>query len=47
VRHRETTFLTQSSILVGVDVAEDGVPADFKICPLTQIVALEPLGATE
>jgi hypothetical protein len=43
VRHPEMAMLTRTSILVGVDVADDGVPAEFKICSLLHVIAVEPL----
>jgi hypothetical protein len=43
VRHPEMALLTRTSILVGIDVAEDGVPAEFKICSLLHATAIEPL----
>ena len=43
VRHPETALLTRTSILVGVDEAEDGIPAEFKICSLLHVTAVEPL----
>ena len=43
VRHPEMAMLTRTSILVGIDVAEDGVPAEFKICSLLHVTAVEPL----
>jgi len=43
VRHPETAMLTRTSILVGVDAADDGVPAEFKICSLLHVTAVEPL----
>ena len=42
VRHPEMAFLSRSSIYVGVDV-EDGVPAEFRICSLLQVVSVEPI----
>jgi hypothetical protein len=42
-RHPEMALLTRTSILVGVDVADDGVPAEFKICSLLHVTAIEPL----
>jgi hypothetical protein len=42
VRHPEMALLTRTSILVGVDVADDGVPAEFKICSLLHVTAVEP-----
>lgn len=42
VRHPEMAFVTKSDILVGTDV-EDGVPAEFKICSLLHLTAVEPL----
>ncbi len=43
VRHPEMAMLTRTDILVGTDVAEDGVPAEFKICSLLHVTAIEPL----
>jgi hypothetical protein len=43
VRHPEMALLTRTSILVGVDIADDGVPAEFKICSLLHVTAIEPL----
>jgi hypothetical protein len=46
VRHPEMAFLTRSDLLVGIDEADEGVPADFKICSLLHITAVEPLSAS-
>lgn len=46
VRHPEMAMLTRSEMLVGVDIAEDGVPAEFKICSLLHVTAVEPLGGS-
>ena len=43
VRHPEMAFLTRTAILIGIDVADDGVPAEFKICSLLHATAIEPL----
>lgn len=43
VRHPEMALLTRTSLLVGTDVAEDGVPAEFKILSLLQVTAIEPI----
>ena len=43
IRHREMAMLTGTSILIGTDVAEDGVPAEFKIISLLHVTAIEPL----
>jgi hypothetical protein len=43
VRHREMAFLTTTDVVVGVDEGDDGVPADFKMCSLSHIRAVEPL----
>ena len=43
VRHPEMAWLTRTDILVGVDQTDDGVPAEFKICSLLHITAVEPL----
>jgi hypothetical protein len=44
VRHPEMAWLTRTSILVGIDDADDGVPAEFKICSLLHVAAVEPIG---
>jgi len=44
IRHPEMAMLTRTSILVGVDEADDGVPAEFKICSLLHVVTVEPVG---
>ncbi len=44
VRHPEMAMLTRTDMLVGVDVEDDGVPAEFKICSLLHVTAVEPLG---
>ena len=43
VRHPEMAMLTRTDILVGIDVAEDGVPAEFDICSLLHVTSIEPL----
>jgi hypothetical protein len=45
VRHPEMALLTRTSMLVGINIAEDGVPAEFKICSLLHVTAVEPLNA--
>ena len=47
VRHPEMAMLTRTSILVGVDEADDGIPAEFKICSLLHVTAVEPIMAAE
>ncbi len=42
VLHPETAFLTKTSLVVGTDTDDDGVPVHFKICSLPQITAVEP-----
>ncbi len=43
VRHPESAMLTRTCILVGIDAADDNVPAEFKICSLLHIASVEPL----
>jgi hypothetical protein len=43
VRHPEMALLTRTDMLVGVDVEDDGVPAEFKICSPPHVTAVEPL----
>jgi hypothetical protein len=45
VRHPEMAFVTRTDLLVGIDVEDDGIPAQFKICSLLHITAVEPLEA--
>jgi hypothetical protein len=42
IRHPEMALLTRTSLLVGVDLAPDGVPAEFKILSLLHVTAIEP-----
>jgi hypothetical protein len=43
IRHPEMAMLTRTSLLIGTDLAEDGVPAEFKIISLLHVTAIEPL----
>ena len=43
VRHPEMALLTRSDLLVGVNETDEGVPAEFKICSLLHVSAIEPL----
>jgi hypothetical protein len=43
VRHPEMAFLTRTSIHVAVDVADDGIPNDSRLCSLLHVTAIEPL----
>lgn len=43
IRHPEMAFLTRTSILIGTDIAEDGVPAEFKIISLLHVASMEPI----
>ena len=45
VRHPEMAMLTRTDILVGIDITEEGVPAEFDICSLLHVSAIEPLNA--
>lgn len=45
VRHPEMALLTKSDILVGIGDTDEGVPAEFKICSLLHVTAIEPLSA--
>jgi hypothetical protein len=47
VRHPEMALLTRTDMLVGTDQTDDGVPAEFKICSLLHVTAVELLGAAE
>ena len=43
VRHPEMAWLTRTDILVGIDETDEGVPANFRICSLLHVTAIEPL----
>jgi len=43
IRHPEMALLTRTDILIGVDAAEDGVPAEFKIISLLHVTAMKPI----
>lgn len=43
MRHPEMAMLTRTSIFVGTNVPDDGIPAEFKICSLLHVTAVEPL----
>lgn len=45
VRHPEMAMLTSTNIIVGIDEADDGIPAWFKICSLLHVTAIEPLSS--
>ncbi len=43
VRHPEVAFLSRTSIYIGVDIPEDGVPSEYRIVSLLHITAIEPI----
>jgi hypothetical protein len=45
VRHPEMALLTRSDQFVGIDIADDGIPAAFKFCSQLHITAIEPIAA--
>jgi hypothetical protein len=42
VRHPEMALLTRTDILVGVGETDEGVPAEFRMCSLLHVTAIEP-----
>jgi hypothetical protein len=46
VRDPEMALLTRTDLLVGTDIQDDGVPAEFKICSLLHVATVEPLSAS-
>lgn len=46
VRHPEMALLTKTDILVGIDIEDDGVPAEFKICSMLHVTAVESIEPT-
>jgi hypothetical protein len=45
IRHPEMAFLTRTSILIGTDIAEDGLPQEFKIISLLHVASMEPISS--
>jgi len=43
VRHPEMAWVTKNDLLVGIDMAEDGTPAEFRICPMFHVATAEPI----
>ena len=43
VTHPEMAFVLRNDVLVGLHVADDGVPAEFDICPLLHVATIEPM----
>jgi hypothetical protein len=43
VRHPEMAWVTKNDLFVGIDAADDGLPADARICPLFPVATVEPL----
>jgi hypothetical protein len=43
VRHPEMAMLTRTDMLVGTGEEADGVPAEFRICSLLHVTAVEPV----
>ena len=46
VRHPEMAWLLKSDILVGIDCDDDDLPAEFRICSMLHVTAVEPLEST-
>jgi hypothetical protein len=43
VRHPEMAWLTRTDILVGIGETDENVPAEFRICSLLHVTAVEPI----
>jgi hypothetical protein len=43
IRHPEMALLTRTSLLIGTDISDDGVPAEFKVVSLLHVASMEPL----
>lgn len=43
VRHPEVAFLSKTDMYVGIKPDRDNIPADFRICSLLHVTAIEPL----
>jgi hypothetical protein len=42
VRHPEMAWVLRNDILVGTDITDNGMPAEFDICPLLHVASIEP-----
>lgn len=45
VRHPEMAWLTRTTLYVGVDQTDEGVPSEAILCSLLHIASVEPLGS--
>jgi hypothetical protein len=45
VRHPEMALLTRTAMLIGTGEEDEGVPAEFRICSLLHVTAVEPVGS--
>jgi hypothetical protein len=45
VGHPEMAMLTKSDLLVGIGDIDEGAPAEFKICSLLHVSAIEPISS--
>jgi len=45
VRHPEMAWVVKNDILVGTVIEDDGMPAEFRICPLLHVATVEPVNA--
>ncbi|HET6246738.1 MAG TPA: hypothetical protein VFE47_03490 [Tepidisphaeraceae bacterium] len=43
IRHPAMALLTRTDLLIGTDIAPDGVPAEFKIISLLHVTSIEPI----
>ncbi len=43
VRHPEMALLLKNDLLVGIADEDDGLPAEFDICPLFHVATVEPI----
>jgi len=43
VRHPEMAWVTKNDLFIGIDVADDGLPDDARMCPLFHVATVEPL----
>lgn len=43
VRHPEMAWLTKTDMFVGIEPNKDNIPAEFRICSLLHVTAIEPI----
>ena len=43
IRHPEMAFLSRTSIYIGTEMAEEGVPTEYRTISMLHVTAIEPI----